>query len=108
LDRLTKNRKTSLLSSHAQVHTHIFFSMLRRKADLADLTFGFKNFKTEAELRAMDFQTFQQRRKDVNVTLAMLRKARKRGMINPGVYSRLKAEKKMIIKIMEEKHWQPA
>ncbi len=63
----------------------------------------FNNYKSDAELRAMTSQALRSRLKDVSTTLAQLRKAKKRGQVNPRVFSKLKAEKKVIKRVMEEK-----
>jgi ribosomal protein L29 len=60
-------------------------------------------FKSVEELRAMNPQELRSRLRDVSVTLAALRKSKKMGMGNPRVYHKAKVEKKLIIKILNEK-----
>jgi len=63
------------------------------------------DLKSEAQLKAMDYQQLQQRLRDVSWTLAAMRKGKKRGMGNPEVYHQIKLEKKLIQKIQDEKGW---
>lgn len=61
------------------------------------------HYKSEEELRAMNDQQLRARLLDVSVTLAAMRKAKKRDMGNPRVYHKVKQEKKMIVKIQNER-----
>lgn len=62
----------------------------------------FDRSKTEEELRGMNAEQLSSRLRDVNETLAKLRRMRKAGYANPRVQSSIKREKKMIQKIQRE------
>jgi hypothetical protein len=51
----------------------------------------------------MDPEQLKARLLDVSITLAAIRKGKKRGMANPRVYHKVKLEKKMIIQIQAER-----
>ena len=61
------------------------------------------NFKSVEELRAMSDQQLRGRLQDVSVTLAAMRKGKKRGRSNPRIFHQIKQEKKLIIKIQNER-----
>ncbi len=61
------------------------------------------DLKSEEELRAMPNEQLRKRLNDVMETLRMMRRARKRGLGNPGVYHKIKCEKRLIVKIQRER-----